>query len=495
MNAANTLEFNPQWDDAPTPFAHTWEGLINVDQFRWLVRGDMQQQLQMAVEEVGAKQVRAVGIFDEELRVLSRDPRDFRDPKAGLRRNWQLVDYCIDTLLDMGLDPMFTTTFMPPSLASGEATVFSTRGNVTMPQDMNAWCDLVIATLEHFIDRYGRERVRTWYHEVWNEPNLSAFFAGSQDDFFTLWQATYKAIKSVDAEFKIGGPSTARAEWIEWMIVEGRKESCPPDYIVGHIYNNDSETNALSPFDGPQEDQQSGSPHYADAVIRGTRALLDSLDFTGELQWNEWGRSWLASDPIRESANEGAFVVKSMAEISQCVTQLAPWCISDIYDQLGYNGSEFCGHYGLLTLHGLRKPAYNAYRLLHQLGTDRVPIAGEIEGSKCDGAIATTTATGYQALAYRFAPEGVGSEQAVPVTVAFPPGAKGLKLYRVSHSENNILHEWRQMGSPNYPTRGQLIKLHEANQLTPADDLTAQENGQVTFDLAEGSFALVTAER
>ena len=314
MTMTAPLEFRPDWSAKPDLFRHSWKGLVNIDQFRWLVRRDTQEHLQLAYDELGARHVRVVGMLDEELRVLGADP-GARGGAAnkGVRMNWRILDYCIDALIDIGLDPMLTTTFMPPQLASGDRTVFSTRANVSMPKDMGQWSDLIAATLQHFIQRYGRARVRNWYCEVWNEPNLDSFFCGTQADFFHLWQETFRAIKSVDTELRVGGPSTARAEWIDWLITEGRANGCEPDYIVGHIYNNDSEQKPLSPFNGPQEDQQSGSPHFADAVIRGTRELLDSMNFTGELQWNEWGRSWLPSDPIRESANEAAFVVKSMA--------------------------------------------------------------------------------------------------------------------------------------------------------------------------------------
>ena len=40
-------------------------------------------------------------------------------------------------------------------------------------------------------------KVRTWYFEVWNEPNLDGFFAGTQQDYFDLYKVTAKAIKDV----------------------------------------------------------------------------------------------------------------------------------------------------------------------------------------------------------------------------------------------------------------------------------------------------------
>jgi xylan 1,4-beta-xylosidase len=68
------LHLRPDWDGPRTPFRHTWEGVINVDQFRWMVRRDMQEQLELARAELGAKHVRAVGMFDDEMRVFRPAP-------------------------------------------------------------------------------------------------------------------------------------------------------------------------------------------------------------------------------------------------------------------------------------------------------------------------------------------------------------------------------------------------------------------------------------
>jgi xylan 1,4-beta-xylosidase len=158
------------------------------------------------------------------------------------------------------------------------------------------------------------------------------------------------------------------------LVNFGHKNDCEPDYIITHIYNNDSEVAALSPFDGPQEDKASTSPHFAAGVMRGVRRELDVRDFKGEVHWNEWGRSWLPHDPVRESANEAAFVVKTMSEVSQLADYFAYWCLSDVYDQLGYGRETFHGNYGLLNLQGLRKPAYHAFQLLSLLEKSACPF-------------------------------------------------------------------------------------------------------------------------
>jgi xylan 1,4-beta-xylosidase len=489
------ISIRPQWQAAPRPFKHTWEGLVNIDQFRWMVRRDVQEQLKMAHDELGARHVRAVGMFDDELRVLAIDPTTWRDQKREPRVNWQIVDYIIESLLDIGINPMFTTTFVPGAMASGERTVFSTKGRISLPKDWNEWERFVADSVRHMIERFGFDVVKSWYFEVWNEPNLeNAFFEGKQSDFWRLWQSTFNAIKSVDAGLRVGGPSAARAEWIGELLEWSRAHDCPPDYIITHVYNNDSETDALSPFAGSQEDKQANSPHFASGVIRGVRELLNEMNFGGEVHWNEWGRSWHPSDAIRESANEAAWVVKTMAEVSQEADYFAYWCLSDVYDQLGYGRETFHGNYGMLNLQGLRKPNYQAFQLLSKLGTRRV--ACEVEnGSALLNALATTDEQKHSVLLYEFAPDNQSTSHTCEVLLPPDVTASDVKLWRIGAQENNILADWRAMGEPAYLRREQLRELQAQNRLQPVANGVQVQGNLAKFGFAGPGVALLECTR
>ncbi len=463
-----TIALRPAWSAAPTPFKHTWEGLVNIDQFRWLVRKDCLDQLKQAHDELGARHVRAVGMFCDEMRVIGPTPTSFgKKETVPPRVNWQVVDYAIDELLAIGINPMFTTTFMPSTMASGDMTVFSTKSRTSPPKDYQAWEDFVSAAVQHQVDRHGRDIVKNWYFEVWNEPNLSPpFFEGKKPDFFKLWTHAWRAVKRVDESFQIGGPSTARAEWMAEFVEYGRKNGCPADYIIGHCYNNDSAFGALSPFDGPQGDRENNSPHFLPGVVRGVKQLLDQLGFKGQVHWNEWGRSWYPYDEVRESVQEAAFVAKTLAEVSQLGDYFAYWNLSDIYDQVGYGAETFHGNYGMLNLQGLRKPNYQTHQLLSRLGHQRVAV----EGSGIDlmvNAIATTSEKGQQVLVYALGETDLAATTTRQVEVRLPAAGR-VTLHRLGSRDNNILTAWRDIGAPAYLTAALRRDLHAANALMPS---------------------------
>ncbi|MDX6767612.1 MAG: hypothetical protein SFU85_12575 [Candidatus Methylacidiphilales bacterium] len=487
-----TITIKPQWGGPCSPLRHTWEGMVNVDQFRWMVRADMQEQLAMAHAEIGARHVRAVGMLDDEMRVLTKDPGVWPEQRLHERPNWQINTMIIERLLERGIFPMITTAFMPGVLASGTRTVFETRSRISLPTDMKEWRKLVGHLVRHLVDHFGIGVVRGLYFEVWNEPNLrNGFFEGDQRDFFDLYENTQAAIKEVDASFKVGGPSTARAEWMPEFMSFCRSRNIEPEYIIGHVYNNDSDSQPLSPFDGPQEDRVSQSPHFAAGVIRGTRKFLDEIGYRGEVHWNEWGRSWFPCEPVRESANEAAFIVKTMAEVSQLGDYFAYWCLSDIYDQVGYGSRAFHGNYGMLNLQGLRKPAYHAFQLLCRLGERRVAVEGEHLDS-LHQALATESKEGGAVLFYAYDASGSHPPcaESLKLRVRLPEGSAVQSVTRLTEDENNILHTWRASGSPPYLKRELLEELRAANRLKPFHGYD-QIGSEMSFEFSAPGVALI----
>jgi len=441
--------------------------MINVDQFQWMVRADMLEQLAMAREDLGCEIVRGCGMFDDKNKAWTQDPRDFRIPADERPRhlNFQVIDYVLDRLAAMGIRPLYTTTFTPSAMASGTLEIWQ-HSNTTQPKDLKQWSRFVRDGILHEISHRGIEEVSSWYFECWNEANLrGCFYGGSQEEWFELWAATYEGVKAACPDLRLGGPSTARAEWIGEFLDWSKARGCEPDYLISHFYNNDSEAEPLSPFDGPASHKVKDSPHFGTGVARGTRKFLDDIGFTGELHWNEWGRSWFPADPLKETPLEAAYIAKTMCEVSQEADYFAFWCLSDIYDQAGYGRTEFQGNYGMLTLHGLRKPAYFAHMLLNLAAGERVEMP-EIDPEGLEGAVATRNGDTLSILAYRY-PETVTQEvDQTEVTLSLPADATDIRLARIDRNHHHIRPHWEAMGSPAILRPGEVAELKSGNGLT-----------------------------
>ncbi|HPO12827.1 MAG TPA: hypothetical protein PLI09_05235 [Candidatus Hydrogenedentes bacterium] len=72
------------------------------------------------------------------------------------------------------------------------------RGPYIAPADVPLFLEYV----RRVVDRY-KDRVYAW--EIWNEPNMERFWAGSLDEFYDLARQTAETVRSVDASARIVG--------------------------------------------------------------------------------------------------------------------------------------------------------------------------------------------------------------------------------------------------------------------------------------------------
>jgi xylan 1,4-beta-xylosidase len=162
------------------------------------------------------------------------------DEKDELLASFFNADQICDFLLSIGMKPFVELSFMPSALASGGETVFHYGANVTPPKDSAQWAALLSRMATHWVKRYGIEEVGSWFFEVWNEPNLQAFWTGIQADYFDRYRRTAVALKDVDARLQVGGPATANNEWITEFVDYCEQNSVPLAFVSTHHYPTDA---------------------------------------------------------------------------------------------------------------------------------------------------------------------------------------------------------------------------------------------------------------
>nr|WP_251041039.1 helix-turn-helix domain-containing protein [Bacillus sp. ISL-45] len=163
------------------------------------LRRDFTDQLQQIQQENGFEYVRFHGIFADQLLV-------YNEKQDGTYYfNFNHIDSLLDNLLKANVKPFIEIGFMPKDLASTEDKIFWWNAFASPPKDMNRWLILLEAFFKHIINRYGLMEVRTWYFEFWNEPEVKSFWSGTEEEFFKLYEKSYKRIKRIDSEIRLGG--------------------------------------------------------------------------------------------------------------------------------------------------------------------------------------------------------------------------------------------------------------------------------------------------
>lgn len=453
------------------------------------LRADWQQQLATIQREIGFQYIRMHGILHDDMGVYTEDAL------GNPQYNFQYVDALYDALLALHIRPFVELTFMPSKLASGPQTVFWWKGNITPPKDPAKWSALIRAFTAHMKERYGEDEIKQWYFEVWNEPDLhNLFFTGNLDDYLSLYKNTAEAIKSECPVCRVGGPASASP----WKFEEAfeqyvTKNNVPADFVASHAYGV---TQGFLDTDGhsgtildPSPDSISGRMKHSRELIRQSGRPRMELHFT------EWGSSYTPTDYIHDQYHEASFVLDKIKRASPYVDSMSYWTFTDIFEEQGPRFTPFHGGFGLMNLEGIRKPAYFAYRFLHQLGAEDIACDDPqswITRSK-DGSL--------QALVWDYTPivppapetDQTFYKKEQPATakgtvrVQFdhvPVGNYRLAIYAIGYGKNDAYTAYLHMGEPHQITRAQVAALNAASNGEPESAVEIQvHDGRFSRDL------------
>lgn len=444
------------------------------------LRADWQQQLKRCHEELGCERVRFHGLLSDDLGTLVCEQDE-------LVYSFFNADQIFDFLVSIGMQPFVELGFMPTTLASGNSTVFKYKGNVTPPRDYQQWAELIRNLARHWVERYGISEVRKWNFEVWNEPNLKAFWTGTQRDYFKFYRYTAEAIKEIDSSLKVGGPATADNEWIEEFHGFCKRNKVPLDFISTHHYPTDA-------FGEPGDDTETQLSKSNRGALR--QEAQDARRRTGELPlyYTEWNTSSNPFDDLHDQPYAAAFVVKSVMDVAGVVDAYSFWTFSDIFEENYFPSIPFHGGFGLLTLHGIAKPTYRAFELLHRLGDELFLVDGLHETVNCwvarDENKVTALLTNHSLPGH-----SIETEQ-VTIRLHGVQKPKAAFISRVDDKHANPRRVWEQMGSPTYPSTAELEILSEASRVIPEKQSFAWTDGSVTFeiDLPPNSVAAIEVE-
>ena len=473
-----------------------WRPIIGSEHLAMLLRGegpgglDVGEDLALAFRiiraELGVEAVRAHAILHDVLGVY-REAAD-GSPEYDL----DAVDRVIDGLLATGLRPVVELSFMPKALAADAGPrVFDYVGLISPPRDLGRWTDLVETLVRHLVSRHGLDEVARWGFEVWNEPNITVFWAGRQSDYFDLYDATARAVKAVDERLLVGGPSTAAAGWVDDLLHHADETGVPVDFVTTHTYG-------APPLDLRPILERFGRP---DIPIR----------------WTEWGVSPTHGGVVNDSVWGAPLVARGMRSAAGRVDALAYWVASDQFVELGVPERLFHGGFGLLTIGGLRKPRFWAIALLERLG--ELELASEVTGD------------GGGSLVEAWASRGAGGQNGDRVAVAIwngtldqsrtagddalgrhvsleitglAPGAYRAEHLRVDQRHSNIIRIWNELdggdGGGDWPTPEQWARLRAADRLealVPEEVVAVEADGvaRLVFDLPMPAISFVELRR
>lgn len=473
-------DFSCDYTGHVTPLAHVWEYMLGSGHATLALRADWQHQLERCHRELGTQRVRFHGILSDDVGTLV-------DEEGIFRYAFYNADQIIDYLLGIGMHPFIELSFMPTALASGRTTVFHYGANVTPPRKMRQWSALIRKLAQHWVDRYGVGEVSQWAFEVWNEPNLPAFWTGGQPDYFELYRHTVDALKRVDPALRVGGPATAENAWIEDFLGYCDRHHLPVDFISTHYYPTD----AFGKVDSDTASQLADAPHF---VMRD-RARDTHRHANGRpVYYTEWSISSNPRDHLHDTPFAAALATNILMHVEPFVDGYSYWTFSDIFEENYMPATAFQGGFGLLNLYGVPKPAYRAFELLHQLGGERLAVAGA-HPTVSVWAVRDTHAITLLCTNHAMPRHRIRSET-LHFTLNGAPPPRTAHVQRIDEGHADAHERWLELGKPATLSPAQVADLESASQLIRERQPIQCRNGalDVEITLPPHAVAAITIE-
>jgi xylan 1,4-beta-xylosidase len=450
-----------------------WTASVGTGTAALTLRSDLQTHYKIGNREIGFQRVRGHGVLSDGIGIYQG---------AG-SYSWTNFDKYLDGVVLAGMRPIMEMSFMPNALGSDSA-----NPGKSPPKDYAAYKQFIQAVVQHCVDRYGATDVGQWYWEIWNEPDYPGFWTSTIADYYTLYDNAVDAITAVLPTALVGGPGTTYFGPIGAFLQHTKSANKRVTFVSSHAY----------PGGGPGASANAAN-FVADNASRVaqitsggyTTAQLKSFN----TEWNSSysGQGGQTGDDLTSMDNHwnAGFILKGIKLLSDKNSGDTPpldvfsyWVLSDVFDESGGpSGSYILGQggnlpfgrvFGLMTLQGMRKASFNAFKLLSYLGPKRLMSGGGTGGDGVD-AMATLSAAGdeIQILVYDvYTTLNTTGTDMVTVTLNnLPPALAGKQVFvtqfLVDETHSNPYSTWVSQNKPTNPTEAQwqAMKAHQQLEL------------------------------
>jgi xylan 1,4-beta-xylosidase len=444
--------------------------------------------------------------------------------------DWTVLDRIFDTYVARGVKPYAQIGFMPKALSTqpepyqhewrpGLTYDLISAGWAFPPKDYAKWGELTYEWVKHCVERYGRPEVEQWYWEVWNEPNGSAYWRASREEFYKLHDYAVAAVRRALPTARVGGPDVAGhgGAFMEGFldhVVHGKNYATggtgtPTDFLSFHA---------------------KGSPSYVDGHVR--------MGIANQLATIDRGFGMIAAVPelrakpivIGESDPEGCAACQGASLGYRNGTMYSSYTAAVFARKhllaakhgvhlegaltwaFEFEDQPYFAGFRALATNGIDLPVLNVFRMFAKMGGQRVKtessaevpleriVAAGVREQPDVAALASLDGSTLSVLVWHYHDDDVaGPDADVSLTLAgLPTAASSARVthYRIDETHSNTYGEWKRMGSPIAPNDAQYARLLAASQLTTIEQTARPTNGgsELTFRLPRQGVSLLVLD-
>ncbi len=332
-----------------------------------ILYSSVQQQIINAKIDLNFKYCRFHNIFGDEMNIIDLDYLQNRE--LNFSKPLEVIDF----LINLDIIPIIELGFFPKQVASSNNSPFTGHHvNLSGDIDFELWQQIIeqfISLLKH---RYPKHFSKMKF-DLWNEPDIDAFWPNGREYFIKLYKITYDTIKQIDDTILFGGLGfanfTAGDDLIAQFVGDLDDIGRIPDFISIHSYPLHLDVGSIT-----NDVSTTKSIEYVhnkfNLDLDKCRQLKTKFNFK-EIQISEWNTSPIQREYLNDSTYKSSKLINNIitSDVSD-IDNICYWTLSDEMAEFGYATKEIHGGFGLITRKGIKKPAYYALNFINQIQTN-----------------------------------------------------------------------------------------------------------------------------
>ncbi len=445
------------------------------------------------------------------------------DEKGNPVYHWNIIDSIFDTYLKRGMRPIAEIGFMPEDLSThpqpyrhqwkaGTSNPLFT-GWAYPPKDYKKWGELIYQWVTHCVQKYGEAEVKTWWWEVWNEPNIG-YWQGTPEEYFMLYDYAVDAVKRACPKARVGGPTTTgpggekAGTFLKNFLIhcaEGKnyatgKTGAPLEYISFHAKGSPKIVDGHVRMNMATElnDIAKGCEIVAASAFKTLPIIIGECDPEG---CAACGMTTSPENAYRNGTMYSSYTAASFARIYDIAKRYNVNIEGAVSWSFEFENQRWFDGFRDLATNGIDKPVLNVFRMFGMMNKTQVvvdnPLALPLDtliqkgvhGNRPDiDALASADKKGSSIMLWNYKDDDVPVEATeINITIKNVSAKKVmLQQFRIDKDHSNAYEAWKKMGSPQSPTSEQYAELEKTGQLqtfSPKESLNTA-NGEIHLHLS-----------
>ena len=441
--------------------------------------------------------------------------------------DWTITDRIFETYLHAGGKPFVEVGFMPKALSSkpdpytptwipgGKNDQYSI-GWTYPPKDYKKWGELVYQWVRHCVAKYGQDEVQSWYWEVWNEPDIS-YWHGTPEEYDQLYDSAAAAVKRALPTARVGGPastgpaSAKAAAFLRQFLEHCDRTGAPLDFITYHAKGRPSLV---------EGHVRMGIAKNASDVDEGYKIVSSFSKFKNlPIVLSESDPEGCAACSARvyppNAYRNGTLYPCYTAVMMKNIFELADREKTNIAGMLTwafeFENQPYFDGFRTLATNGIDKPVLNVFRMAGLMQGDRVKVESDarvpldtilkegVRNTADIDALAVRDERKISVMTWNYHDDDLPGPDAkiqLSITgVARDVHRVLLTHYRIDQNHSNAYTRWKELGSPQNPTKEQYAQLRAAGSLELLDSphwiAVTNETVQLDYTLPRQGVSLV----